>query len=441
MAEKEHNSIGADVTAEAAAWRERAAEWLGPEARLLHVSAHSSDVRVYRAGVRVLKLRRLTPATGRRRPNTYEDEFHALQRLEAAGLESHWRFPRVLRYGHESGWEALEMTAVEVPQATDPVLFPFREGWTDLWRLARGVCRLNLAGLSHGDLTPANAGFDAAGQRVLLDLDQSVVAHPVRCLLRDFIGVPCADQPSQYTLWDRACRLRALAWTRVFGQLREWLRRRRGFQPLGASLVRQAEVRGSPALTALARCWAAAAASDANSPGAGVAYYSLDVRGFHLPGERPWPLRWEMLARVVAFRGKRVVELGCNLGLLAIHARLAGAARAVAVDHNAAVIAAGAELAALCGTEVEFARVNFDEDVGWEERVGGGDLVTALSLTYWLLDKERLWRYLAGFPEVIFEGHEPPEEIEQRLHSLGYAEVRTIGVSERNRVLFYARRA
>ncbi len=436
-----NNPIGADLMEEAAAWREQVFRWLGSFAKLVHVSAHSNDVRLYRAGERVLKLRRLTPAAIRGRPNTLQDEYEALQRVAAANMDAYWQFPRALRYHYENGWEGLELTAVEPAPAFDPVLHPFREKGAAFWRLARGVARLNMAGLSHGDLTPANVGFNSNGAAVMLDFDQCVAAHPARCLLRDFFGVACADQPAKYTLWNRAGRVSGWSCLRWSERIRERLRRRRrGYSPPVAALAQQAEMRGDSELAALTRCWAAAAESDANSPGSGVAYYSLDLRGFHLPGERPWPLRWEMLHSAVSFRDKRVVELGCNLGLLAIHARLSGASSAVAVDHNLAIVEAGRILAGLCGVGVEFGQVDFDKDADWEQRLGGGDLVTALSLTFWLQDKDRVWRYLGRFPEVIFEGHEPVEEVEERLRTMGFLHVVQIGRSERNRVVFHARK-
>jgi hypothetical protein len=441
MVEAAHSFLGTDLTAEAAAWRARAARWLDGSAQLVHVSGQSTDVRVYRAGNRVLKLRRLTPPAVRGRSRTLLDEYNLLERLADAGVAAHWCFPRAVRYRQEPGWEGLEMTAVEAPASFDPVLFPFRENLGALCRLARRVLCLNLAGLSHGDLTAANAGFDASGRAVLLDLDQAVTAHPVRCVLRDFLGVPCVNQPAQYTLWDRAARVRGLGWLQWPGRLRDrWRRRRAGFVEPDPDLVRRAEIVGDPVVKTLAGCWLAAARSGASSPGSGVAYYSLDVRGFHLPGERPWPLRWEMLGATVSFQDKRVVELGCNLGLLAIHARLAGAASVIAADHNAAILAAGRDLARLCGVEVGFTEVNFDDASTWEERLGEGDLVTALSVTYWLKDRERLWRYLGRFAEVVFEGHEPREEIEARFGALGFSNLRVIGISERNRTVFHARR-
>ncbi len=439
MAEKASNSLAADLTAEAEAWRARATSWLRPDAKLIHVSTQCGDVRLYRSDNRILKLRRLTPAAVRGRPNTLEDEFWALRRLADSRVAGAICLPAAVAYRHERGWEGLEVTAVEPPRTADPVLFPFQETAGEWWQMARAVARLNLAGWSHGDLTPANLGFNTAGTSVLLDFDQAVAARPWRCWLRDFLGVPCGGQSAAYSLLERASRLKGWGWMQWPNRCRDWLRRRRKrfVDPLVSSEHR-AQAWGDAELVALARCWSAAAASGASSPGAGVAYYSLDVRGFHLPGERPWPLRWEMLEAAVPFRGKRVVELGCNLGLLAIHARLAGAATAVGADCNPAVVTAGRELAALCGTEVRLETVDFDRDEAWEQKLGDGDIVTALSLTYWLADKDRLWRYLARFSEAVFEGHEPPDEIEHRFRQLGFARVTKLGRSERSRIVFYA---
>jgi hypothetical protein len=73
-------------------------------------------------------------------------------------------------------------------------------------------------------------------------------------------------------------------------------------------------------LVSLAQAWEIAARSQASFPGLQLAYYSLDVAGINFPGERPWVQRWNSLRANVNFKGKRFLELGCNLGLLSIHA-------------------------------------------------------------------------------------------------------------------------
>lgn len=436
MAETEHHSLGADLIAEAEAWRNRVTTWLGGGATLVHVSAHSSDVRIYRLDQRVLKVRRVTPASGQDRLNTLEDEYRYLGRLETFRGVLRWDFPKAVRYVSGHGWEAFEMDAIALPVKSDPVVRPFQENWSDLWRLAGAVWHLNWVGVSHGDLKPANAGPNEEGRLVLLDFDQAVRAGLVTCLLRDCLGLSCGKGKVQYSLRTRLCQLPALRWWTRF---RRWQRAGRAGEAVSLDV-------GTPGtadqeMAALARCWQEAAGSGANSPGGGVAYYSIDVRGCHFPGERPWALRWEMFAGRIEFRGKRMVELGCNMALLSIWARLSGARAVRGADINHGILGAAGRLAALCGAEVDLRRIDFDQDQDWERTLGEGDIVTALSLTYWLRDKERVWRYLATFPEVVFEGHEAETEIRDSFRAWGFTQVESLGLSERNRIVFHARRA
>ncbi len=422
-------------------WRNKIAAWFGPGARLTHVSSYSSDVRVYRSGERVFKARRLTPASISGRLLTLEDEFHLLRQLNLSDRPLP-RLPMAVRFLSEPGWEAFEMSAVDRPVVSDPVVSPVRETVAGLWALVRATWRLNRAGVSHGDLTLANAAKNEHGEMTMLDFDQAVPSHPVRCLGRDFLGFPCQGRGAQFTVWDRFCQLRLLQ--PLFGLVqrrrdrlgRRRLRDRRETDNPSA----RARARDDAQLLQLAECWQEAATSGANSPGSQVAYYSVDVAGLHLPGERPWVLRWEIISRAVSFRQKRVVELGCNLGLLAIHASLAGARDVVGADNNPRVLDAARKAAAVFGAKVTFRLIDFDRDQAWECGLGPGDLVTALSVTYWLQDKRRLWAYLAQFPEVIFEGHEPPEEIEGEFKARGFTAIGRLGVSERNRVIFHATR-
>jgi tRNA A-37 threonylcarbamoyl transferase component Bud32 len=429
-----------DIT-ESELWQAKISTWLGSNARLIHVSFHSSDVRVYCLGSRILKARRLTPASIVNRPGTLEDEFHLLRRLNLQG-EAPYEVPVANRYVCEPGWEALEMTAIEPPIMRDPVVSPVKGTISEVFGLVRAVWHLNRTGVSHGDLGAQNAGRNRNGKMVLLDFDQAVCSHPIRCFLRDMWGFPCRSRGAQFTIWDRLGELGLVV---PLFRCIQWLRSRLGQKRFDKgrlidNLSARAAARGDVRLQRLAECWRDAAASGANSPGAGIAYYSLDLAGMNFPGERPWVLRWEMISRAVSFRGKRVVELGCNLGLLSIHASLVGAGTVVGADHNQQILDAAAKAAAVFCAEVTFRQVDFDHDADWETRLGTGDLVTALSVTYWLRDKERLWNYIGRFPEAVFEGHEPAEEIRTRLKARGFAVIEELGVSERNRIIFHAMR-
>jgi 2-polyprenyl-3-methyl-5-hydroxy-6-metoxy-1,4-benzoquinol methylase len=151
-------------------------------------------------------------------------------------------------------------------------------------------------------------------------------------------------------------------------------------------------------------------------------------------------MRWHPIAKAIDFHGKRVIELGCNLGLLSIQAVLAGASAAVGADINAGVVEA-ARLAALAfgATTASFRTLNFDSDSRWEATLGDGDVVAALSISYWVKDKARFWRYLARFPEILFEGHESLSETLDNLAHHGFSCVRELGYTERHRMLFHAK--
>ena len=409
---------------EDAQWKERVSVWLGPDARLIHVSNYSGDVRIYRLDERVLKVRRLTPGAVSNRQNTLEDELRLLRILDDRG-GSQWGVPKAVHYIYEPGWEAVEMTAVEPPLLRDPVVFPAKETIREKLLVMKAVWSLNWIGLSHGDVTASNVGKNKEGRVVVIDFDQAICAHPLRCFLRDFLGIPYKAKAAQFTVLDRLGRLGPVALlTRGLRAIRRLLGSKTTDERERAGNIRErAQCRDDASLLLLAECWQEASLSGANSPGFGVAYYSLDVAGLHFPGERPWSLRWDVISRAVSFRGKRVVELGCNMGLLSIHARLSGAEAVVGADYNQRVLNAAMKAADVFGAEVTFRKIDFDNDDDWEEALGAGDLVTALSLTYWLHDKERLWRYLASFSEVIFEGHEATEDTEQRFRLKGFSAV------------------
>lgn len=430
-----------DYRAEQQAWIDQVNAWLGSDAMLLSVSKYSSDIRVYKVGDRAVKMRRLTPASVFNRPNSLEDEYLMLRWLRERSPKEIF-FPLVLTYTREGAWEMMEMQVMETPAAYDPVVEVHGEAMGDVLAVARAVWRLNRLGISHGDLVRSNIGRTQTGRVVLLDFDQAVIGWSWKCSLRDFLGVPLAYRAALYTVWDRAWEARGLrrlsgVWQKLRKRMAGSSREQRG-NPL--MTVNRCRASGDSRLMQLAEAWELAAAAGANSPDDRIAYYSWDIAGINFPGERPWVLRWEIIRRQVHFEGKKLVELGCNMGLLSLHACLAGAAQAMAADHNAKIIEAAQKIAAVFAAPIVFRRVDFDQGSEWEATLGEGDVVTALSLTYWLKDKERLWRYLARFPEVIFEGHEPAAEVEDRFATFGYASVTRLGVSERNRVVFYAKR-
>jgi len=199
----------------------------------------------------------------------------------------------------------------------------------------------------------------------------------------------------------------------------------------------------SPEVRRLLRAWELGQTSDANAPGSALAYYSFEFEGVHLPGERPWNDRWNVLRDVTDFRGKRLLELGCNLGLLSSHLmrdREAGAA--LAVDHDAKIIEGAKSVASALGVSVEFRPVDFDAPVDWETplRDFQPDTVFALSVLNWVRNKDRFLSFLGEFDEVIFEGHDSARMETKRLRNAGFEEVQLLTFSERDRPVFRCRK-
>ena len=116
--------------------------------------------------------------------------------------------------------------------------------------------------------------------------------------------------------------------------------------PTPAALPRLPPDAGAGAARAARRLAPRRRLAGASSPGRALAYYELDFGGLRLPGERPWAVRWRVLRQITALRGRRVLELGCNLGLLSIFLlKEAGAAAALAVDRDPLILEAAAQAA------------------------------------------------------------------------------------------------
>jgi 2-polyprenyl-3-methyl-5-hydroxy-6-metoxy-1,4-benzoquinol methylase len=166
----------------------------------------------------------------------------------------------------------------------------------------------------------------------------------------------------------------------------------------------------------------------------------MTYRGHHFRGERGWYARWDVISSAVDFTGKSVLELGCNMGLLSSFARLNGATDAHGVDHDALIIQAAELVARGLQSNATFEQVDLNGEERWEERLGGRDLVTALSVVHWLPDRDRVLDFLGTHSELIYEGHDTLEIETERLRSLGFDRIDLIGSTERDRHILHARK-
>jgi 2-polyprenyl-3-methyl-5-hydroxy-6-metoxy-1,4-benzoquinol methylase len=186
--------------------------------------------------------------------------------------------------------------------------------------------------------------------------------------------------------------------------------------------------------------WRMAQISDASSPGHLYAYYALEFEGYLFPGERPWVDRWGMLRAITDYSGKKIIELGCNMGLLTSYLmKYEGAKGALAVDMDEKIIEAAELVNNSLNVKVEHAIVNFDSKEEWEEELleYKPDIVFALNVLNWVDDKERLLKFLGHFNKLIFEGHDSLEVEKSRLQNIGYKKISVITRTERNRAVLF----
>lgn len=423
-------------------WDEFVRRTIGVETTLLNISVNSSDCRIYQAADSVYKIRRLTPASCRDRLNSLEDETLILGRMASISAT-----PRPRHYMRTGAWEVLEMSVLPPLPVHDPTFRRPRESMQDFLRVARLVWQLNRMGCSHGDFNVHNVGRNVEGTLSLFDFDQACIANPLLCWLRDFLGIGIYARPNDVSLLRRArnvqiiwplVKILGLPKRIIKGIIRGFQGRNGQFSAAQTSLQSRVALLEDVDLTILAEAWMLAARSSASSPGVHLAYYSLDISGINFPGERPWLLRWDSIRRNIDFKGKRFLELGSNLGLLSIHARLNGASACLGLDIDYDIVRAASLAARAFQVDVEFRQLSLDDPANWEVELGDFDIVSALSVVHWVKDKERVWAFLGRHREVIYEGHESDDEAENNLRRSGFTRVLSLGQSERGRKMFYA---
>jgi hypothetical protein len=427
------------------AWDQFVRNSLGENAVLVSVSKFSSDCRVYRANDAIVKIRRFTPSSIRGRNNSFEDEYLIMQQLSSVpGV------PAVRRYKRMGEWEQIEMEVLPELRGYDPTFGMPHETIKDFWDIVRVTLQLNRLGCSHGDLHWRNVGRNIAGGISVFDFDQACLASRWRCAMRDIWGLGTCERRSECSLFNRLRYVRGIgfllrAMARLAKDLIKFLSRAgpSSAQPnhLATSLFRQrAMLQVDPTLETLAEAWSIASLSKASAPDATIAYYSIDIGGINFPGERPWILRWERIRKNVDFKGKRLLEFGCNMGLLSIHAKLSGAAFCLGIDVDKDVLLAANLASRAFGTDVEHRPVDLGDSFRWEEELNGFDIVSALSVLHWIEDKERVWSFISMHKELLYEGHESDAEAEGNLQKAGFTHIVRLGTTERNRQMFYASR-
>ncbi|MBX3303320.1 MAG: methyltransferase domain-containing protein [Nitrospira sp.] len=424
-------------------WNQFIQDSLGEKCVLVNISSISSDCRVYKTTDAIFKIRRLTPASIRGRNNCLEDEYLVLKHLSSVtGV------PKVRSYKRIGQWEQLEMELLPELYGYDPTFGRPQETCKDFWDVARVTLRMNRLGCSHGDLHWCNVGKNIRGGVSVFDFDQACMEHPLRCVLRDMFGFGTCEKRSKVSLWDRLQGVRIIglllrAMVKLSRQLVNFILRTGSSslqqnQRLKVALTQRVRLQADPGLELLAEAWNIASLAKASSPGVDIAYYSIDISGVNFPGERPWLLRWERIRKNIDFKGKRLLELGCNMGLLSIHAKLSGASACLGIDVDREILEAANLASRAFGTEVIYRQFDLADSSPWEEELNGFDVISALSVLHWIENKERVWSFIGKHKEMLYEGHESEQEAESNLRRAGFTKIVRLGLTERNRQMFYA---
>lgn len=406
------------VVQEEEAWDRAATEILGEGAELVSVSRYIGNSRVYRRNGRAAKIR------ARRTPPPHGvlslQEEAELLRATAVGVE----------VGSNDDWDYLLFDWIS-GTTLDRILprLPLRRRLKVLWAVARDLRRIHRQRVAHRDLRPDNVLIRPDGGVQLIDFDRGSAGGGRLHGVSDWVGLGGrggAPNPFwKFTLFLLVPQAQSAA-QRVRAILR------RG--------VPAPEAPGDDEMAMLERAWSLAAHSEANAPGHHVAYYAFSYRHRHFPGERPWYLRWDAIRHGVDFRGKRLVELGANMGLLSTFATIHGASSAIGVDHDATIVESARLVGQALKGSARFEQVNLMADSTWEERLAGADIVAAMSLIHWLPRPQRVLAFVARHAEVLYEGHDSLEIEAGRLRGMGFDEVTVLGDTERGRPLLYGRR-
>jgi predicted Ser/Thr protein kinase len=307
----------------------------------------------------------------------------------------------------------------------------FVENMIILTRVLAILWQVSSRGVAHLDLRLENILIDSKNYCYIIDFDQSVVTTSFNAVLANFMGLSRGDIILKQRFGKTV--IKKILPTILIDQIRKI---RHGIFNTEKRKLPEIEESTAIEVKRMIKAWQWAQKSDANAPGDSLAYYSLEFEGVKFPGERPWEERWEVLSKIEDFRGRRVLELGCNMGLLSTYLmKFENASAAIGVDYEQKIIESADIVSEVFGVNVRHIQADFDRDDNWEQPLIDfePDVVFALNVLNWLDDKQRFLNFLGQFNTVIIEGHESKEVEVERLKGVGFRNHNLIHISERGR--------
>ena len=346
--------------------------------------------------------------------------------------------PCVQHYSKNEMYELLFLNYIGGTQLSNLQL-SFAQHFKVTMKLAGILLKLSKFGISHNDITPQNTLVDENFKVSIIDFDQATRTTSLIAFLRQFFGLKIGESKVNYSIITIIKDYLRKKFPKAVYHIKKLL----GVKFPEYEKLPDLEKVAEPKAKLLLKAWGIAQKSNASSPGLPIAYYSLEFNGIHFPGERPWINRWNELKNISDYNGKKILELGCNMGLLSTYLlKKAGASKCIAVDHDKQILKSARIISEVYNVNPSFHHVNFDTKKDWESELMSynADIVFALNVLNWIKNKDRFLKFLSIFPEVIFEGHNLPAVEKQRFKEIGYTSIEEIGFSERERIILRCRK-
>jgi 2-polyprenyl-3-methyl-5-hydroxy-6-metoxy-1,4-benzoquinol methylase/tRNA A-37 threonylcarbamoyl transferase component Bud32 len=368
------------------------------------------------------------------RHNDLKEEYEILKLSDAVkGI------PKALHYCKNEVFELLFLNCLPGVQLRNMQLSFFETIKVSLKVLVILV-RLSGKKISHNDVTPQNVLLTDKNSVSLVDFDQAVRTTIVKAFAGNIFGIKSGESKVSYGLITIFKDYLRKHFPNFLYSLKRMVGRNPEFEKHELPAINDD---ADPKLKKLLDAWRIAQKSNASAPALPLAYYAIDFKGDHFPGERPWNERWERLKSLSDYSGKTILELGCNMGLLSIHLlKEAGAAKCIGIDHDKKILESAKLISEVYDVNPQFKKINFDSAKNWESDLLSEniDIVFALNVLNWVNDKDRLLSFLSNFPEIIFEGHDATEVERKRFEQIGFKTIEEIGYSERERIILRCRK-
>lgn len=400
---------------------------------LISESNHDPYRRVYSDDKYCYKIVLKGEVTGILRVNTLEQEYSILKKCnDISGV------PEALKYSKNNNAEVLVMQLLHGKKQMNRNHRPFNV----FRKLTKINLQLALKGVSHNDLLETNILVSSAGDVHIVDFDQAVVNGTATAFIRTFFGLKMGGPPiikSMMGVFLDAMISKLPKTMKMFRNFKRAIFNRNSSKYSEHKLPDLKDDASDSAKLMLA-AWEVAQKSNASAPGILYAYYAIEYQGYIYPGERLWTERWNSLREITDYSGRRILELGCNMGLLSSYImKFEDAQGALAVDRDANIINSAKIVNKALQVDVEHLIVDFDSKETWETKLVEyqPDIVFSLNVLNWVEDKERFLKFLGNFNTLIFEGHEELEIESKRLRNIGFKTISVINRSERNRELLF----